>query len=104
MGYWTIVIEGSGAHHNPDHVFDANRMADDLVIKLRSAGHDIKRAAFLYDYAAGSAGQKLPYLNKPWPTPEPVSIVFDNGGPWAVVKVPGGNGVADHYRITYNGK
>jgi hypothetical protein len=102
MGYWSIHVEGSGAHHNPDFVKDANRLADDFVIRLRQAGHEVKRAAFLYDYMGDAAGQTLPYVNKPWPTPAYASVVFE-GKPWSVLKVPGGEGVADLYCLSQSG-
>src|SRR6184192_3442266 len=66
MGYWTITIEGTGAHHNPDFEFDANRMANELVLQLKAHGADIRRASFLFDYKGDDAGDTLPYVHMPW--------------------------------------
>ncbi len=46
MGYWTIVIEGHGIHHNRQEPKDANRMAAAFVQDLRAAGHEVDHATF----------------------------------------------------------
>ena len=46
MGDWTIVVEGTGAHHNKDFPQDADRMAQKFVDALISAGHEVRLATF----------------------------------------------------------
>jgi hypothetical protein len=101
MGYWSIVIEGIGAHHNPDFAGDANRLADDLVLRLKAAGADIKRAAFLFDYKGDDAGDTLPYIVKPWPA-ERISTEVE-GDPYSVMRIPNGDGI-HHFRLAYKGQ
>lgn len=48
MGMWTIVIHGTGCHHNKDNTGDANRMADEFVKQLTAAGHYISGAEFTF--------------------------------------------------------
>lgn len=48
MGNWTIVIEGSGAHHNKDRPADANKLAEDFVAVLGGAGHTVEHATFTH--------------------------------------------------------
>lgn len=45
MGNWTIVIEGTGCHHN-DADYDADRMVSDFVDNLQCKGHVIDHASF----------------------------------------------------------
>lgn len=45
MGQWTIVIQGTGIHHNPDPK-DANEIAKRFVKELTDAGHQVTHAAF----------------------------------------------------------
>lgn len=44
MGDWTIVIVGSGAHHNPDYDGDADRIFYETVKRLKEAGQEIEHA------------------------------------------------------------
>jgi hypothetical protein len=54
MGYWTIVVQGCGCHHNaqsgdglePPH--DANLMAAKFVRDLKAVGHEISDATFTH--------------------------------------------------------
>lgn len=46
MGRWSIAIEGTGAHHNADYPQDANKMAEEFVGRLKSAGHQVEHATF----------------------------------------------------------
>lgn len=46
MGTWIIQIEGHGAHHNKDLMYDANEQALSFVSKLQETGHKITRAEF----------------------------------------------------------
>jgi hypothetical protein len=54
MGYWTIVVQGCGCHHNSkdgdgsEAPHDANRMAAKFVGNLTSAGHQIMAATFTH--------------------------------------------------------
>jgi hypothetical protein len=48
MGNWTIVIHGTGVHHNPDLPQDADKMSAAFVEQLRQAGHTIQGATFTY--------------------------------------------------------
>src|SRR5207249_1643535 len=85
------VIETTGAHHNPNFDKDVNRMADEFVKQLRKAGHEIRRAVFLYDYKGEHAGDTLPYREPKWPTSHPASIVpLSIDGPYTVTEVPTG--------------
>ena len=51
MGNWTLVIQGTGAHHNKPEVYgkdevngDADRMAKAFVRDLQKAGQNIESA------------------------------------------------------------
>jgi hypothetical protein len=46
MGEWAIIIQGSGAHDNPDYPQDADKMAKQFVEDLKAAGHQIESATF----------------------------------------------------------
>ena len=46
MGQFTIVVHGTGAHHNEQNPGDADRLTDEFVSKLRDAGHSIEAATF----------------------------------------------------------
>lgn len=48
MGQWTIVIQGTGWHHNRDLETDANRMTARFVEELEKAGHSIDKATFTH--------------------------------------------------------
>jgi len=48
MGNYHISIEGQGAHHNPGHEGDADRLAAKLVAELRQHGHTVTRATFTH--------------------------------------------------------
>jgi hypothetical protein len=48
MGNWTIVVHGTGCHHNKDYPTDANLMFMDFVGALKQAGHTLQGAAFTY--------------------------------------------------------
>lgn len=48
MGQWNISINGTGAHHNKLIAIDANRLAAELVQKLRDAGHAVTGATFTH--------------------------------------------------------
>ena len=50
MGDWTIIIEGSGVHHNRNLPNDANRMTSRFVKQLKEAGHTIKKGTFVLGY------------------------------------------------------
>lgn len=44
MGDWTIVIVGTGAHHNPDYDGDADRIFRETVKRLEEAGQEVEHA------------------------------------------------------------
>lgn len=46
MGQWTIVVEGTGAHHNKDYPNDADKMFRKFVEDLKAAGHEVENASF----------------------------------------------------------
>lgn len=48
MGQWTIVIHGTGQHHNGGDDKDANRMLKDFVTNLRNSGQMIDDARFTH--------------------------------------------------------
>jgi hypothetical protein len=58
MGNWTIVIEGTGSHHNKDYPKDANKLAEAFVADLGAAGHTVEHATFTHsgrdDLTAGT--------------------------------------------------
>jgi hypothetical protein len=45
MGNWTILIEGTGSHHN-QQPSDANALADACVTLLRKHGQTVEHASF----------------------------------------------------------
>lgn len=63
MGQWTIVINGTGAHHNRAE-YDADWIAREAVEKLRKAGHSISGATFTYGARDDISGAK----HESWPT------------------------------------
>lgn len=46
MGNWTVVIEGTGQHHNNDQEADAERLVEAFIMKLKKHGHKIDHASF----------------------------------------------------------
>lgn len=50
MGTWTIIIKGTGPHHNHrlDYLTDADRMAAKFVADLAAVGHDIHQASIAH--------------------------------------------------------
>lgn len=46
MGNWTLLIEGTGCHHNGKPEIDADLIAPKLVQQLREQGHHIEHATF----------------------------------------------------------
>lgn len=48
MGNWTIVIIGTGAHHNKDYEYDADKIFRETVKQLEKAGHQIEHASITY--------------------------------------------------------
>lgn len=48
MGDWNMTIQGTGVHHNVSLTLpeDADKMFDEFVDKLKSAGHTIVSATF----------------------------------------------------------
>lgn len=58
MGNWTIVVQGTGIHHNRLEERDANRMTADFVQRLKDAGHQVDHATFAHggvDFVAHGA-------------------------------------------------
>ncbi len=47
MGNWAIIIEGTGAHDNPNYPNDADKLAKKFVRQLCEAGHTLMHAAFV---------------------------------------------------------
>ncbi len=47
MGHYLIEIEGFGAHHNVAYEGDADRIAAELVARLKAKGHNVARADFV---------------------------------------------------------
>ena len=47
MCNWTILIEGTGQHHNNEDPKDANVMFSEFVGKLRESGQNIEHATFI---------------------------------------------------------
>lgn len=47
MGNWTIVIHGTGCHHNAKH-YDAEQLAAKFVAELKAQGHSIEGAALTF--------------------------------------------------------
>lgn len=56
MGQWTIVIQGTGPHHNVsvEYPKDADRMTAEFARTLRAAGHFLSSVTFtsgsIYNY------------------------------------------------------
>lgn len=46
MGNWTMLIEGTGQHHNNEDPNDANVMFSEFVGKLKEAGQNVEHATF----------------------------------------------------------
>ena len=46
MGNWTLLIEGTGCHHNGKEEIDADLLAPKLVQQLRDQGQTIEHATF----------------------------------------------------------
>ena len=46
MGNWTLLIEGTGCHHNGKEEIDADLLAPKLVQQLRDQGQTIDHATF----------------------------------------------------------
>ncbi len=46
MGAYTIVIEGSGAHHNQDNPGDAEKLMQKFVKELEANHHAVSHASF----------------------------------------------------------
>jgi hypothetical protein len=53
MGNWTIVIHGTGQHHNNHDPSDADVLAVEMVEMVLRAGHRL-------DYADFTSGARLP--------------------------------------------
>lgn len=70
MGQWTIVIHGTGAHHNRAE-YDADWIAREAVEKLRKAGHSISGATFTAGTRDDMGGTK----HETWPS------TVQQGGP-----------------------
>jgi hypothetical protein len=47
MGDWTIVIHGTGTHHN-NKACDADQVARDMVEVLKARGHHVHGATFTH--------------------------------------------------------
>jgi hypothetical protein len=47
MGDWTLVIHGTGPHHD-NHPHDADAIGGEAVEALRRAGHTIHHAAIMH--------------------------------------------------------
>lgn len=47
MGNWTIIIQGTGAHHNGDAEVDADAVAVMAVEQLRKQGQTVEVASFV---------------------------------------------------------
>jgi hypothetical protein len=47
MGQYTIVITGTGPHHNAphQHLIDADKIAKDAIAALKAGGHQVVHAA-----------------------------------------------------------
>lgn len=48
MGQWTIVIHGTGQHHNGGDDKDADRMAKDFIVNLKNSGQTVDSATFTH--------------------------------------------------------
>ena len=46
MGNWTVVIQGTGAHHNKEYQNDADKMYDAFLKHLIESGQQINHASF----------------------------------------------------------
>jgi len=58
LGDWTIVIQGTGPHHNENNPGDADKMLDLFLLKLKLKGHNLSHAAI-------TTGGKEEYKNLP---------------------------------------
>lgn len=63
--FWSITIQGIGAHHNAENEHDADKMAREFVRALVKAGHRLGHATFTY----GANDQLLPIFSED-PGPE----------------------------------
>lgn len=46
MGAYSITIQGIGPHHNCGRETDADRLASELVARLKASGHSVYSALF----------------------------------------------------------
>ena len=46
MGNWTMIVEGTGQHHNNEDPKDANKMFSEFVGKLKESGQNVEHATF----------------------------------------------------------
>lgn len=62
MGDWTIVIEGTGCHHNgsaAEEFHDADLMTKEFIERLKGAGHQIRHASFNCGMADNSVNKDV---------------------------------------------
>lgn len=59
MGQWTIVVEGTGAHHG-QYEYDAERMARQFVDELTARGHSVNHASITCSYRENLLGERRP--------------------------------------------
>ena len=45
---WHISVQGSGPHHNKDYPKDVDRLAEQFVLDLQGAGHQIDTATITF--------------------------------------------------------
>lgn len=103
MGYWTISIEGTGAHGNPNFERDSDRMADEFVKQLKAAGHEVRRAVFLYDYKGEHAGDTLPYHEPKWALSRN-EVELATPGPYHVHETIAHQGATPLYEVVHGGR
>ena len=48
MGNYTIVVQGTGAHHNTERSGDADKLAEDFVQELKAKGHHVHHASITH--------------------------------------------------------
>ena len=49
MGTYTIVVQGTGAHHNKENrTTDADKLAEDFVAELKAKGHHVHHASITH--------------------------------------------------------
>lgn len=44
MGNWTLLIEGTGCHHNDNPEIDIDKLAPKLVDEIKAQGHTVQHA------------------------------------------------------------